>query len=204
MARNTHRRDFDHLCRLLTVTLSYQFLVERTHALRAPYKCRMQDWVWATSTSLIVMGFGSIITIGFIWPMARIAESGRCYIGLPRFVVIPLLAYDIFINILLTASFVYFLGPILHSNLAGRRLSTLIGPYCKGARGQTFPLRTANAQVGDRVEHLLCRTFAGLCLVLPPTIGNLVHSVVFEGRDVGFVCMLLCTCDGMCAQYTLA
>jgi hypothetical protein len=178
--------------------------VERIYALRAPFKRRMQDWVWITSTSLIVVGFGSIIAIGFIWPTARIGGNVMCYVSLPRFVVIPLLAYDTFINILLTASFVYFLGPILHSNLAGRRLSTLIGPYCKGARSQTFPLRTSNAQVGDRVEKLLWRTFAGLCLVLPLTIGNLVHSVVLQGRDVGFVCMMLCICDGMYAQYTLA
>jgi hypothetical protein len=182
------------------------FLNERVYALRAPYKRRSQDWIWITSTSLIVVGFGSIIVTGFRWPLARIAENGRCYIGLPRFVVIPLLSYDFFINILLTTSFVYHLGPTLRANLLarpGRRLSTLLGPYCKGKTGQAFPLRTGNAQVADRVEKLLWRTFVGLCLVLLPTIGNLVHSVVVQDNDPGFVCVLLCSCDGMYAWLSL-
>lgn len=68
----------------LTGLYRYVFLVERAHALRAPYMRRCRDWIWLAGMLTIGCGFGTIALCGFIWPIADMSElDGRCRIGLP-------------------------------------------------------------------------------------------------------------------------
>lgn len=179
------------------------FLIERIHALRAPYKRRFHDWLWIMNASLMVVGFGTIAILGFMWPLSDISpEDGQCRIGLPHYVTIPLLTFDVFLNIILTITFLYLLAPVARSNnfgIPGLRIShvtTWINTHCHGSRSQGVELRATNPHVAKRLDKLLLRTFVGSCLVLPPTIGNLTQLLIQRDRDLGFVCLLLCTCDG--------
>jgi hypothetical protein len=58
-------------------------------------------------------------------------------------------------------------------------------------------LRTTNPHVARRLKTLLWRTFVGSCLVLLPTVGNLLQLTILEGNELGFVCLICCTLDGM-------
>ena len=147
------------------------------------------------------MGFGTIAIVGFLRPISGIsAEDHQCRIGLRHYVTIPLLSFDVLVNILLTMVFLYLLCPIIRSNnfaipgLHISRVATWIGTHC--SRGIGVELRAANPHVAKRVEKLLLRTFVGSCLVMPPTIGNLTQLLILQNRDPGLVCLLLCTCDG--------
>jgi len=63
---------------------------------------------------MIFCGFGVIAVIAFLWPNAGLSSSdGKCLIGLPNKVLIPLLTYDIFIHVGLISLFVLLLLPYL-------------------------------------------------------------------------------------------
>ncbi|KAH7087687.1 hypothetical protein FB567DRAFT_442309, partial [Paraphoma chrysanthemicola] len=178
------------------------FLVERAHALRAPYMRRTKDWLWIVGASSIVFGFGGIAVVAFMWPLSDIsAVDGRCRMGLLRRVTMPILAFDVVINILLTIVFIYLLNPVIRSNslsLSGcsaSRVADYIGSCCRKSRKKGVQLRTANPHVARRLKKLLWRTFIGSCLVLIPTAGNLAQLTVLQGRELGFVCLTICTLD---------
>jgi len=89
------------------------FLVERAHAVRYRLKRRIEDRVWLTFVAIIVLGFGSITGVAFAYPVANLASDEKCRIGSPTKVTLPLLVYDILINVGLTVVFVALLQPLL-------------------------------------------------------------------------------------------
>jgi hypothetical protein len=101
----------------------------------------------------------------------------------------------------LTLVFVHLLGPVVRSNslsIAGSPISSLatcLGHCCQPTRSKSIEFHTGNPQVAKRIENLLWRTFVGSCLVLISTIANLTQLTIFEGREMGFLCLLLCNCD---------
>ncbi|KAH4604582.1 hypothetical protein HBI23_144830 [Parastagonospora nodorum] len=187
---------------IFVVTAAVVFLVERIHALSASHKSRTKDVLWVTGTVLVVVGFGTIIAIGFIGPLAQVLpQDGRCRMGLRRYATISLLSYDFLINILLTVVFVYLLGPVIRSNnqaIPSPSASHLALWLCSCRRTKRHPdvqVHIGNAQAAKRIENLLWRTFMGSCLVMVTTAANLLQLTILEGREWGFVCLTLCTLD---------
>ena len=153
---------------------------------------------------LIVLGFGSIAICGFIWPVANVSDiDGRCRIGLPFRVTIPLLTFDIFINVLLTGIFIYLLRPLFRFNTAGSP-DALAG---KGVR-KLFKVPHARSNHSDTgivnlhsfksIQRLLWKSLAGSVLVMMPTVGNLSALIPLHGEELGWICLLICTLDGTC------
>lgn len=185
-------------------SVRYIFLVERAHALRAPYMKRSHDRIWLWGMLIIVVGFGSIAICGFIWPVANVSEAdGRCRIGLPFRVTIPLLTFDVAINVLLTGIFVYLLRPLFRFNKAGSP-ATLSGKGIREmfklahARSNSFDLGIVNHHSYKSIQRLLWKSLAGSVLVMLPTVGNLSALIPLQGQELGWVCLLICTLDGMC------
>lgn len=72
--------------------LSYVFLCERMYALRANRHRRYQDPLYIVTMSIVILGFGTIAVFAFIVPVFEISgDDGRCRIGLPFRVTLPLL-----------------------------------------------------------------------------------------------------------------
>jgi hypothetical protein len=123
--------------------------------------------------------------------------------GLRRRAALPILCFDVVMNILLTVIFVYLLNPVIQSNshavsrCSASRLAGNIGNCCRRKRDKVVQLRTTNPHVARRLKTLLWRTFVGSCLVLLPTVGNLLQLTILEGNELGFVCLICCTLDGM-------
>jgi len=91
----------------------YIFLVERAHAIRVKARRgRLHDPVYVAGVVIVLVGFGSIAIVAFLYPLYKL--QGSCHVGLPPKVSAPLLAYDIFINVALTGIFVYYLRPMLN------------------------------------------------------------------------------------------
>ena len=176
-------------------------MVERAHALRAPFKRRYYDWIWLVGVLTIFGGFGSIAIVGFIWPMSSISEDdGRCRIGLPRYVTIPLLSFDVMINTYLNFVFIYLLSPLVRSGGLVSRVTKSLGSFGNRSRARNgVDLLPANRQMIDRIERLLWKTLIGACLVLLPTAGNMASLTVLNGRELGWVCLTVCTLDGATA-----
>jgi len=69
--------------------------------------------VWLTFVAIIVLGFGSIAGFAFAYPVASLTDDRKCRIGSPTKVTLPLLVYDILVNVGLTVVFVVLLQPLL-------------------------------------------------------------------------------------------
>ncbi|KAF2747746.1 hypothetical protein M011DRAFT_38172 [Sporormia fimetaria CBS 119925] len=149
----------------------YLFLVERAHAMRAPFVRRI----------------GSIAICGFRWPISEVSlQDGRCRIGLPLKITIPLLTSDVLINLALTAIFVYLLRPLLRfsnfwnaANSSGC-LSKIRRANHNSSRQQSLDVYTVNESLQKSIEGLLWRTLIGSLLVMLPTVGNI--ATLYHGR----------------------
>ena len=185
----------------------YVFLTERAHALRAPYCRRLSDVAWVTSMTIIVLGFGCIAVVSFIFPIAEISSrDGKCRIGLPLKLTIPLLTFDFLINIGMTAVFIYLLWPLLKFNSGGmntgsywlKSLWSALSMMTKCSTHTTNVEECSNAQGTTNVkiiEQLAWKSLIGALLVLIPTIGNLSLLLHMRGRELGWLCFTICTVD---------
>ena len=168
---------------------------------------RSRDCLWVIGTLIIAAVFGTIAVIGYIWPIAYISSTdGRCRMGLPRYVTIPLLSFDVLINVLLTLVFVYLLSPLVRTSrlpsaaFPASRFTKCLGSLCSRSRARNMvDLRPANQSRAKRIEKLLWRTFIGSCLVLVPTVGNMASLTTLRGKELGWVCLTVCSFDSMSA-----
>ena len=173
--------------------------------MRAPYMQRTRDWIWLVGMLSIAAGFGSIAVCGFLWPIADISSTdGRCRIGVPFKVSLPLISFDVAINMALTAVFIYLLSPLFGFDGVPdsvdsastftkglRRMLKIRGPRC----GSEICPITRNFQ--KSVERLLWKSFIGSVVIMIPTLGNFASLYVLRGRELGWLCLTMCTFDGM-------
>ena len=171
----------------------YLFLVERAHALRAPYMTRYHDLLWLYSTIGIVVSLGTIGCVAFILPVFWISDDGRCRIGVKRYTGVPLLTCDIVINVYLTLVFVYLLSPLVRGGQTSSasfpsRLALWIGNICSRTKNKATPnLHRSNEVMAKKVETLLWKTFWGTVLVIVPTGANLASLCILQGNELAFV-----------------
>lgn len=145
----------------------------------------------------LIVGFGAVSVTAFIWPNADISPlDKKCRIGQPLKVTIPLLAYDIVVNVSLTALFVHFLYPFLAPK--GNRIS--LGQSLSSLRFFSLrqsPNSSSNQDpVTGRLRRLVVKTVVGGVLVMIPTVANLTGVLITRGREQGWLCLTLCSLDG--------
>ncbi|KAF1838986.1 hypothetical protein BDW02DRAFT_618021 [Decorospora gaudefroyi] len=177
----------------------YLFLVERAHAVRAPYLRRYRDPLWLWSTIGTVGILGGICVAGSVNPLYGISgEPGRCHIGLRRYAAIPLLTCDIVVNVFLTLVFVHLMSPMLKGN---------VFPNSSRASRLTRWTMTLFARSKQKAEVDLHRsnqkTLVGCVLVIVPTTGNLAALAILQGEELGFLCLMLCNFDILWAACVL-
>ncbi|KAF2451764.1 hypothetical protein P171DRAFT_438439 [Karstenula rhodostoma CBS 690.94] len=178
----------------------YMFLLERARIVRAPFMRRHRDWLWISGMIIICAGFGSVAILGFVFPVAELSQlDGRCRIGLPIKVAIPLMCFDIGLNFLLTGLFIWLLRPVLSLH----RVNLIPGLLKKTAPRE----RSATSEVTLRYSHshmhnlnhtikvLLWKCIIGSTLIMLPTVGNMVTFYIMRGRELGWICLTICTLD---------
>ena len=183
----------------------YLFLIERARALRVPFMKRTRDWVWVAGFTLVFSGFTAIGVVAYMNPVADMSPiDGRCRIGIPQYTTIPLVSYDVSLNILLTFVFVYLLSPLIRSGklstkgFPASRFTASFGNMCSRSKSRTSVIQVnqSNQQMVKKIEKLLLRTFIGSILVMIPTVGNMAGLTAMKGRELGWVCLTTCTFDG--------
>ncbi|KAH6622210.1 hypothetical protein C7974DRAFT_217982 [Boeremia exigua] len=182
----------------------YLFLAERAHAIRAPFKRRLHDWLWVIGTGAVITGFGGLGIAAFLNPVTEMSPiDGLCRIGIPRYITIPLVVYDVGINAFLTLTFVYLLGPMIRAGtlpdktLPATRFAECFSGICERSRRRTGVLVAdrGNQHVVRKLEKLIWKTFIGSVLVAIPTVSNVAVLTAVGGRELGWVCLTICTFD---------
>ncbi|KAF2158207.1 hypothetical protein K461DRAFT_290454 [Myriangium duriaei CBS 260.36] len=103
------------------------FLVERAHTIRAHNKSRFHDPMWVVFIVVIALGFGTIMILAFIRPIAEVSRIDRiCRISLPPYVAMPILVYDVALNLAVTAVFVHLLRTLTMTKARPRTIAPII------------------------------------------------------------------------------
>ncbi|KAF9037678.1 hypothetical protein BJ165DRAFT_1317812, partial [Panaeolus papilionaceus] len=109
----------------------YAFLAEKVHIVWSPTVGirRFESPVYLTCIVSVSL-YCIVMTLMLGGPIFETAENGACVIGLKPLASIPLLVYDIYINIFLTFMFVY---PLLRSRLMSSGVRRLALKTCIAA-----------------------------------------------------------------------
>ena len=164
----------------------YVFLVERAHMLRLMR--RLADKVFLIGIFILVCGFGPIAILAFKVPVASVSKvDGKCRIGLPLPVTIPLLTYDVLINVGMMAMYIWLALPYLGGrSFPGIKLRAL------GFRRNNIEFQSQ----GELLELFIWKGLYGAFVVILPTVANLVTLFRVHGREQGWLCFTICTIDG--------
>jgi uncharacterized protein involved in cysteine biosynthesis len=166
---------------------------------------RTHNWIWIVGSTLTLSGFTAIGVGCFVSPIAEMSSiDGHCRIGIPQYITIPLVVYDVVLNILLTSVFVYLLSPLIRSGklsmkaFPASRLTRCLGNMCSRSKSRTSLIQAdqGNQLMIRRIERLLLKTFVGSILVILPTVGNVTALSALGGRELGWLCLTTCTFDG--------
>lgn len=121
------------------------------------------------------------------------ADDGRCHMGIPGKASIPFMSVDIIVDMALTSVFIYLLRPIvtkrgLHkvSNMA--RVSEVQDSSTEQGTHETVVQRN--------IKTLLWKSLIGSLLIMIPTVANMIQFYIMNGKELGLICLTLCTMDG--------
>lgn len=169
----------------------YLFLVERAHQMVATKLLRLRDPIYLLGIAIVLFGFGVLAVFAFLHPVTSLSQiDGKCRIGLPLVITIPLLSYDIIINFALTFVFV----------MRGARLVRIRGfSHAVHCIALALPFRKVPG-LRDPItacEFFMGRSGLGASAIILPTIANLVILFALNGHENGWLCFTICTIDSM-------
>ena len=167
----------------------YLFLVERTHQIRGPSCARLKDPTFLLSVFIVLGGFVIIAVFAFLYPVTSLSMiDGKCRIGLPFKVTLPLLVYDILINLSLTGFFCL----IGYQYLRGQTFRQIMSVF-------SAALPFAHSNKLDTQENLLMfmmiKGTMGALSIIMPTVANLAILFKLNGHEQGWLCFTICTID---------
>ncbi|KAF9169594.1 hypothetical protein BGX21_001140 [Mortierella sp. AD011] len=145
----------------------YLFLIERVYVVTAIGVTRQNSPMFKFNIALL-SPYIAIVTVAIIYRTSLIDTDGQCRFGILDQASIPLIAYDCFLNVWLTA---LFLRALVSST------SQLQGP------------------TKSKLRMVAYRTFVGSILSFVFSTANIASIVVFNGHERGVICLGLCTLD---------
>ena len=119
-------------CYLTTKVLIYVFLVEKAYIIRGSTKPRLKDPLYLFNCFGMLLPYCVVAIINFIWRISYINDKGVCIIGMERKALLPLIVFDVIVNVYLT---VLFLLPLRCEFLA---LLSLTGTFNDMTRSSIF------------------------------------------------------------------
>lgn len=158
------------VCYVTTKILIYMFLVEKAHIIRSTSKKpRMRSKLYLFNSFGMIGVYSGVVVLNFVYRITKV-ENGECIIGMQKIAMIPLIAFDLLVNIYLT---ILFLIPLssLHSF-------------------KNMPKTTGNR----RLKTVAMRTFIGCVCTLTSSIVNLSVLMALDGEP-GWVCLMCCNSD---------
>ncbi|KAL1297616.1 hypothetical protein AAFC00_006177 [Neodothiora populina] len=152
---------------LSTKVLLYYFFVEKVHIIRHQNKSRFHSKLWLFNAIVVLGPYVIMGVCAFYYRLADIDTEGVCKIGLDRRVLVSITAYEVMLNVYLTA---LCLAP-LRKMYAYR--------YCSSNRG---------------LRRMAFRTTVGACITTLTMCLNLSTLAAFE-QEPGWMCLMLCNLD---------
>ncbi|THX39893.1 hypothetical protein D6D10_03931 [Aureobasidium pullulans] len=144
----------------------YYFLVEKVYIIRTINTPRMKSKLWLFNFFGVICPYVVLVILNFVFRIAYINEKGVCVIGMKRKALVPLITFDVLLNVYLTS---LFLHPLR----------------------QCYSFKTGT---NSRMRTLVFRTFVGSCATLVMSVVNLSILTILDGEP-GYICLCLCNLD---------
>lgn len=151
---------------LSTKVLIYYYFVEKCYLVRGCLKPRHKTKLYLFNVFCALGPYVILCWLNVAWRIHYIDENGSCIIGMERQVLWPLVAFEVFVNVWLTALF--------------------LGPLCE--------LYSFKNKAQSKMRKVAMRTFVGVCVTLTTSVANLSVLTTLNGEQ-GWVCLLICTSD---------
>ncbi|KAF1362442.1 hypothetical protein EJ07DRAFT_107325, partial [Lizonia empirigonia] len=104
-------------CYMTTKILIYYFLVERAYIVRGSLNSRLKTKLWVFNCLLMILPYTVLAIINFIWRITYINDEGVCIIGMQKTAMLPLITFEVVVNVYLTLLFVLPLRKFILTNL---------------------------------------------------------------------------------------
>ncbi|OCK74406.1 hypothetical protein K432DRAFT_409888 [Lepidopterella palustris CBS 459.81] len=154
------------ICYMTTKVLIYFFLVEKAYIIRGSRQPRMKDRLYLFNFFGMIVPYLAVIVLNFIFRIAYINQNGVCIIGMKKVAMLPLISFDVLVNIYLT---MLFLIPL-------RKLYSY------------------QHNKNTALRKMALRTFVGSCATLASSVVNLTVLMVLKGEP-GWICLMCCNAD---------
>jgi hypothetical protein len=193
---SAYRQKWD---RLLTY-ISYVFLVERIHVVRAPFVNRRKDKIYLACMTMIVVTYSSVAINAYINHVTELrASDGRCHFGIRDAASIPFTVVNFFTDVVLTAVFFYLLRPV--ARIPGGSTLSKIFKIKSNQDGNTVHGGN-DTPIRKNIRTLLWKSIVGSLLIEIPTAANMIQFVLTDGEELGMICLTICLVDGKFCSFT--
>ncbi|KAF2629989.1 hypothetical protein BU25DRAFT_262511 [Macroventuria anomochaeta] len=154
------------VCYMTTKILIYYFLVERAYIVRGSRKPRLKTKLWLFNCVFMMLPYTIFVIMNFVWRITYINEKGVCIIGMQKIAMLPLITFEVIVNIYLTLLFI----------LPLRKLYSY--------RHSTNP----------KLNRMAFRSLIGSLATLTTSVANLTVLMILRGEP-GWICLMCCNAD---------
>jgi len=151
---------------MTTKVMLYLFLVERARIVRGTRKPRTKDRLYLFNFFGMLIPYGIVIVLNLLYRFALINNKGMCIIGIKLIAIIPLVSFDVIVNVYLT---ILFLVPL-------------------------WGLYSFRNKLNLALRRTALHAFIGSCVTLTSSVANLLTIMILKGEP-GYICLMCCNAD---------
>ncbi|KAH7095076.1 hypothetical protein FB567DRAFT_20009 [Paraphoma chrysanthemicola] len=151
---------------MTTKILIYYFLVERAYIVGGSMRPRLKTKLWLFNCLFMLLPYTIFVILNFIFRITYINAQGVCIIGMQKIAMLPLITFEVVVNVYLTLLFVI--------------------PIRK--------LHSYKSNTNPALNRMAFRSFVGSCATLTTSVVNLTVLMVLKGEP-GWICLMVCNAD---------
>ncbi|KAJ4334342.1 hypothetical protein N0V95_009191 [Ascochyta clinopodiicola] len=154
------------ICYMTTKILIYYFLVERAYIVRGSLKPRLKTKLWLFNCLFMILPYTVFVIMNFVWRITYINEKGMCIIGMQKIAMMPLIIFEVVVNVYLTLLFILPLRQ----------------------------LYSYKNNVNPKLNRMAFRSLIGSLATLTTSVANLTVLMALRGEP-GWICLMCCNAD---------
>ncbi|KAF3230026.1 hypothetical protein TWF191_000265 [Orbilia oligospora] len=158
----------------ITTKLIYLLLVEKARLVKGAWLPRCKDKLYLFNSLGMLVLYAVVFFLTLAYRFSYL-ENGVCRIGAEAFALIPLVTFDVVVNVILE-----------NRSLSGSTDQKLTAPIEIS--------REKALQSHQALRTMAFKTFCGSCATLISSVANLMVLILLKGEP-GWICLLLCNGD---------
>jgi TRAP-type C4-dicarboxylate transport system permease small subunit len=190
------------------------FFIERAHNVRSSEVERRKDFIWIIGILYTCVLCLVLFILAMVYSFATFTNASNgdtCQLGIPRQWLIALMAIGTINLAWILVLYLWLLKPAIrhrvivqedHENVSVESSQRQFVGIKSGTNldSEEFALPTMITHEKPailRLENLIKKSIYGLLMMMPVEIFNFAYFLAMDGMEMGWVCFLICTLDGM-------